>query len=426
MARIELPYGKGTVLVDVPDRNLVGILEGSSPPELRLEEAFDEAWTHPIGIADPASLVKPGEKLVFVVTDHTRPTPTRTILPLIWERLRSHVRAEDVTVLVATGTHRRSSDEELDRMFGDLRLKFCFAFHDCDRNLVEVGKSRRGTPILLDRVVAQADRVVTIGHIGMHYYAGYSGGRKNILPGVSGRETIEANHAQLTDPRCEGCVYEGNPISEEMVEAARLAKVDFIVDVVLDAKGRVAKVVVGDLEEAHAAGRAFWDSLFQVRVHEKPDLVIVSAGGHPKDIDLYQAYKALYNAAKAVRDGGMVLLVAACPDQIGNGVFTDWVMRCQKPDDVFEVLRQEGFRLGGHKAVYLAKDLARSDVYLLSGLDEALARRFFLNPVHDAAEVVSIAGQRFGKDFRALVMPHGGDTFPVLEEHAAEPVSTRL
>jgi nickel-dependent lactate racemase len=426
MARIELPYGRGTISIDVPDQNLAATLEGTAAPEVSLETAFASAWTHPIGTDDPATIVRRGEKLVFVVTDHTRPTPTARLLPLIWERLRARVRPEDVTVLVATGTHRRPSEEELERMFGDLRRQFRFAFHDCDQDLVLVGKSRRGTPIWIDRVVAEADRVVTIGHIGMHYYAGYSGGRKNILPGVCGRETIEQNHAQLTDPHCEGCVYEGNPISEEMVEAARLAGVDFIVDVVLDAKGRVARVVVGDLEEAHAAGRSFWDSLFKVTVREKADVVIVSAGGHPKDIDLYQAYKALYNAGKAVRDGGIVLLVAACPDGIGDPVFTDWVMRCKEPNDVFQILRQEGFRLGGHKAVYLAKDLARSEVYLASEIDDGLVRRFFLKPARDAKRVLALARERFGDDFRVVVMPHGGGTVPVVEEREPARAVARL
>jgi nickel-dependent lactate racemase len=426
MARIQIPYGEGTVEVTNPDLNLIGVLQGAGAPEVDLADVFAEAWDNPIGIPDPARRIRPGEKVAFVVTDHTRPTPTRRLLPLIWERLRGRVREEDVTIVVATGTHRRSSDEELETMLGDLRHEFRLVFHDCDRDLVEIGKTARGTPILVNRAVAEADRVVTIGHIAMHYYAGYSGGRKNILPGVSGRETIERNHAQLTDPHCEGCVYEGNPISEEMVEAARLVGVDFIVDVVLDSKGRVAKVVVGDLEEAHAAGRAFWDTLFQVRVSERADLVIVSPGGHPKDIDLYQAYKALYNAGKAVKDGGLILLVAACPDGIGDPVFTDWVMRCQKPSDVFDVLREEGFKLGGHKAVYLARDLARSRISILSLLDDALARRFFLEPAKDPNELIPIAAQRFGKDFRALVMPHGGDTVPIVKEGAAERVGVGL
>jgi nickel-dependent lactate racemase len=270
--------------------------------------------------------------------------------------------------------------------------------------------------------VAEADRVVTLGHIGMHYYAGYSGGRKNILPGVAGRETIEKNHALLTDPRCQGCVYEGNPISEEMVEAARLARVDFIVDVVLDAENRVAKIVVGDLEAAHAAGRAYWDSLFRVPAGERADLVIVSPGGHPRDIDLYQAYKALYSAGKAVKQGGWILLVAACPDGIGNDLFTDWVMRCKKPNDVYDILRQEGFKLGGHKAVFLAQDLARAEIYIHSTLEESLARRFFLNPVEDPSELVAAAARRFGAGFRSIVMPHGGDTVPVVTEGIAEKI----
>jgi nickel-dependent lactate racemase len=246
--------------------------------------------------------------------------------------------------------------------------------------------------------------VVTLGHIGMHYYAGYSGGRKNILPGVSGRETIEVNHAQLTDPHCEGCNYQGNPISEEMSEAARLAGVDFIVD------------CVGDLEEAHAVGRAFWDSLFQVEVQERADLVIVSAGGHPKDIDLYQAYKALYNAGRAVKEGGMILLVAACSDGIGNDLFEDWMMRCERPEDVFGILEEEGFKLGGHKAVYLAKDLARARIALVSEMEDELVRRFFLTPMDDPNEVVAHARERFGEDFRTLVIPHGTDTFPLVSD----------
>lgn len=411
---MEVPYGRQKVKVDFPEHNLIDILEGKDAPRVDLEEAFDHAWRNPIGIEDPGRIIRPGEKVVFVITDHTRPTPTQKIFPLIWKRIRSQVRPEDVTLLVGTGTHRSPSEEELEGMLGDLCREFRVKIHDCDRDLVEVGRSSHGMPILLNRLVVEADRVVTIGHIAMHYYAGYSGGRKNILPAVAGRETIEVNHGKLIDPRCEGCVYEGNPISEEMSEAARLVGVDYIVDVVLDSQGRVAKVVVGDVEEAHAAGRAFWDGLFQVKVKGRADLVVVSAGGDPKDINLYQAYKALYNAAKAVKETGLILLLAACPDGVGNAVFTDWAMRCEKPDDIFGVLEDEGFKLGGHKAVYLAKDLQRAEIYLFSEMEDDLVRRFFLRPVADPNEVLAIAHERFGKRFRALVMPHGGETFPIV------------
>ncbi len=416
MALVEFPYGREMVKVGLPDRNLIGVLEGNPPPSVGLEEAFDRAWQEPIGVEDPAEVIRPGEKVVFIVTDQTRPTPTQQVFPLLWERIRGHVHPEDATILVSTGTHRAPTEGELEQLLGELRHEFEVVIHDCDRNVVEVGRSRCGTPILINRRVMEADRVVTLGHIGMHYYAGYSGGRKNVLPGVAGRATIEGNHAQLTDPRCEGCVYEGNPISEEMSEAARLVGVDYIVDVVLDSQGQVSKVVVGDVEEAHAVGRTFWDSLFQVPLSERGDIVVVSAGGHPYDINLYQAYKGLYNAARAVKDGGMILWIAACPDGVGHSVFSDWMLRCcDGPDEVFGTLQREGFKLGGHKAVYLAKDLQRSEVYLFSEIEENLVHRFFLKPAGDLDEIITIAGERFGAEFRILAMPHGEATFPVVD-----------
>ncbi len=414
MRQISVPYGHESRIVVLPEENLLGVVEARNPPERPLSEVFDEAWDHPIGIDDPALRFRPGETVAFVVTDHTRPATSRELFPLLWERLSGRVRTSDVTLVIATGTHRPPTPAELDVLLGDLRERFEVVIHDCDRDLVEVGRSGRGTPILVNRRVAEAQHVVTLGHIGMHYFAGYSGGRKAILPGVAGRETIARNHALLTDPACQGCHYEGNPLSEEMSEAARLVGVDFIVDAVLGASGRVAKVVVGDVEAAHAVGRATWDGLFQVEVPERADLVIVSPGGHPRDINLYQAYKGLYNAMRAVRDGGLVLWVAACPDGIGNPVFADWMQRAARPADVLRIYKEEGFVLGGHKAVFLARDLERARIALCSEMDDGLVRRFFLEPVGDPTGILPMAREALGEDFRALVMPHGADTFPLL------------
>lgn len=416
MRTFELAYGRGTVTLDVPSKNLDRVLEGTPMPRVPLRQAFDEAWTHPIGMTDPAELFKPGERVVVVITDHTRPTPTREVFPLLWEKIGGTVVREDVTLLVATGTHRAPTDEELEAMLGELRREFHVLIHDCDRDTVEVGVSALGTPITIHRALVEADRIVTIGHIGMHYYAGYSGGRKNILPGVAGRATIEANHARLTDPRSTACVYAGNPISEEMVEAARMVGVDFSVDVVLASDGAVAKVVIGESEAAHAVGRAFWAKYSQVPFCEPYDVVISSVGGHPKDINLYQAYKGQYNAMKAVRDGGILLLIAACPNGIGHPIFTDWIERSDSPEGVLAIYEQEGFRLGGHKAVYHAQDLQRATIYLRSELDEATVRRFYMEPVVDSAVVFDAARERFGGDYRVLVIPHAADTFPVCRE----------
>ena len=414
MRQVWLPYGREARIAVLPKETLLGVVEPKAPPTRPLAEAFDEAWAHPIGIEAPGSDFRPGERVVFVITDHTRPATSRELLPLVLHRLSGRVRREDVTLLIGTGTHRSPTPAEIEALLGDLANEFEVVVHDCDRDLVEVGTSARGTPILLNRHVVEAAHVVNLGHIGMHYFAGYSGGRKAILPGVAGRETIERNHALMLDPACEACRYEGNPLSEEMSEAAALAGVDFIVDTVGDGAGGVVRVVVGDVEAAHAAGRAAWNAFFQVPVAQRADLVVVSPGGHPKDIDLYQAYKGLYNAMRVVRDGGVVLWVAACPDGIGQPVFADWMQRAARPADVLRIFEEEGFVLGGHKAVFLVRDLERAHIALCSKLDDGLVRRFFLEPLADPTRILPIARERLGEDFRALVLPRGTDTFPIV------------
>ena len=413
MAQIELPYGETTVSMEVPDCHLSGVLEGKETPDAALEEAFESGWERPFGMDDPAALFHPGENVVVVVTDHTRRTPTYDLFPLVWGKIRSRVSAANVTLVVATGTHRSPTDEELERMLGDLRREFRVVVHDCDGETVHVGTSSQGTPIFLNRTVVEADRIISLGHVGMHYYAGYSGGRKNILPGVAGRETIAMNHARMDDPRSGACIYEGNLINEEMVEAAAMVGLDLVIDVVFGREGRVANVVVGRPDEAHAAARAFWDRFFQVPFQEPGDLVIASAGGHPKDINLYQAYKGQYNAMRTVRDGGILLLVAACPDGIGHPVFEDWIMRSRRPEDVLSIYDREGFTLGGHKALYHARDLKKARIHLLSELDEETVRRFFMEPVHDPEAVVRMATREFGEGCRILVIPHAAEVFPV-------------
>ena len=185
MPTFDLPYGQGVLSVDVPQHLLAGVLAGTPPPAVPLREAFEEAWSDPIGMGDPVAIFGPGDRVVVVITDHTRPTPTRELFPLLWEKIGDKVAAENVTLLIATGSHWPPTGEELEAILGDLRREFRVVVHDCDRNVVEVGTSAHGTPIHLHREVVEADRIVSIGHIGMHYYAGYSGGRKNLLPGVA-------------------------------------------------------------------------------------------------------------------------------------------------------------------------------------------------------------------------------------------------
>jgi len=411
---IELPYGTTMLSVEVPEKNLIGVVREKPVPVRPLAELFEEVWSAPYGMDHPLSDFRPGETLAIVVSDHTRPTPTRTLLPLVWERLREVVRPEDVTVVIATGTHRATTEDELQSILGEMRDSFHVVVHDCYRDCVEVGTSSRGNMIELNRVVAEADHVISIGTIGMHYYAGYSGGRKNIFPGVGSAASVERNHAMMEHSESRPCTYEGNPVSEELVEASRCIAYRFIVDVVLRGDGLVAGVFLGEPEAAHRAGRDFWDAHFPVEVPERADLVLASVGGHPKDINFYQAHKGQYNASLAIKDGGISYIAAACPKGWGHSVFEDWMTRAGTLEDVHRIYREEGFVLGGHKAVYLSRDCARLDLLLQSGFSDEAVRSFFMTPVRHPSEALAMAEERFGEDVRILVMPHAAATYPLL------------
>ncbi len=413
MAEFALAYGQGEISFQVPDGNLLTVVEPKPAPVVPLAEAFAAAWEAPVGIESPNYLFRKGDRVAIVVPDQTRAVPVRELLSLLWERLQGEIRPQDVTVVVATGTHRAPREEELERILGDFRRLFRVEVHD-DGRCQEIGRTGRGTPVAVNPAMLSADRVVTVGHIGMHFFAGYSGGPKMILPGVCGAETIRLNHEQIVDPKAYACVYEENPIHAEMREVARMVGVDLSVDVVLGPEGPLA-LFIGDVLEAHRAGARFWDRYFHVPIPGQADLVIVSPGGHPRDINLYQAHKAIFNAARATKDGGVILLLAACPDGSGHPVFDDWARRSRTLEDVVAIMRAEGFKIGGHKVYFLGKDRARGIRHLLlSEMPKEEARALWMTPVGSVEEALALAREEFGPDFSVTVMPHGGDTFPVL------------
>lgn len=413
---LSLRYGEGSLAFSVPGKNLLGVVEPNPCRVPGFREVFSRAWRDPLGFEAPLHrLVARGDRIVFVVPDHTRKVPTREILGAVWEHLSSVVPPGNVTVVVATGTHRPSRPDELARILGDFRRLFRVVVHRAEGDLVRVRTSSLGTPIEVNPAVLEADRIITVGHIGMHYFAGYSGGPKMILPGVAGAETIRLNHERITEPRAYACVYEENPIHREMREAAEAVGVWAMVDVVLSGAGEPLGFFVGRVPEAHRAGASFWDRIFQVEVPEGADLVITSPGGYPRDINLYQAHKAIFNAARAVKDGGMILLVAECRDGIGHPVFADWARRARDVEGVLEIMEEEGFKIGGHKAYFFARDRARGIRHLLlSSLPPEEVRGLGIEPVSSVEEALGLAREAFGPGYSVLVMPHGGDTFPLV------------
>ena len=279
---------------------------------------------------------------------------------------------------------------------------------------IHMGETSRKTPVDITRVVAEADRRILVGNVEYHYFAGYSGGGKALMPGVSTRAAIQCNHSMMvSDAACAGRIS-GNPIREDIEEAAEICGADFILNVVLDERKEIIKAAAGDMTAAHRALCGFLDSLYQVKIPRRADIVIVSQGGAPKDINLYQTQKALDNAKHAVRDGGVVILVGSCAEGLGESVFEQWMTWAQKPSDLTERIRRE-FKLGGHKAAAIAMVLEHADIYLVSDLAPDFVESIFMKPFSTVQEALGAAFEKCSPAAEVLVMPYGGSTLPKAE-----------
>lgn len=412
--RLEFGYGPGTQDVEIGAQKLLGVLrpvplEASEPEEVLLARALDT----PIRSPRLEELVRPGERVAIITSDITRPFPTARVLPALLARLyRAGISPEDITLVFALGSHRRHTEAEMRRLAGPA----WGAIHCADsgqNGFVPLGTTRRGTPVEIDRLVAEADRRICLGNIEYHYFAGYSGGAKAIMPGVSTRAAIQANHSRMTDPNA--CVgrLEGNPVREDLEEAAALVGVDFLLNVVLDEHKRIVHAVAGDITAAHRAGCAWLDRHFRTPIPALADIVIASQGGAPKDLNLYQTQKALDNAKHAVRPGGIIILAGACPEGLGEDTFQQWMLEAQSPQDLIRRIQRE-FRLGGHKAAAIALVLERCQVFLVSQMPPELVRRCFLTPFSTIQAAYDAALARLGPEATVTAMPYGGSTLPTL------------
>lgn len=271
----------------------------------------------------------------------------------------------------------------------------------------------RGTPIEIFEDILDTDVVIGIGSIEFHYYAGYSGGAKSVLPGVSSKETVITNHKMMIDEKAVSGRADG-PVRQDMEEAAKIFGLDFILNVVLDSKKEIVAAVAGDFIEAHRKGVEFVDSMYKVPV-EPADAVIVSCGGFPKDINLFQANKALDNATQAVKQGGSIILVAECAEGIGNQVYECWNRECRSPNEAIERFNK-CFEFGGHKTAIIAKISKKFKLYLVSKLSDEQTKSAFFTPMQ-SLEAALYAVLLENPDAKIHLMPHGGQTLPVRKDN---------
>jgi nickel-dependent lactate racemase len=411
-----IPYGKTEVCARIPTRNYLRTIEPKekesvTDPKVEIERALSQ----PIGTQRLNEIAKEGDKVAIVVDDATRATPSHLmIIPLLDELNKAGVKDEDVTVIFGCGSHRPVTSEEMEKLLGKETLERVKAInHDAEaEDHVFLGETSRGTKVTVNKTLADADIKILAGDVNMHYYAGYGGGRKGVLPAVSSVETIQQNHSLLVDPKAAIGVLEENPVHEDMMEAAKLANVDFILNIVTNSNNELVKAFAGDLKQAFLEGTKLVDEMYKVPIEQRANIVIVSAGGYPHDINLYQASKAIHNALDAVKRRGIIILAAECPEGHGNEVFNEWM---EKYTDIKKLEKEikRNFVLGGHKAYYLNKALQKATIILVSVMPDCYAINIFkLKTASAMNDAIREAFEMAGKNAKVYVMPHGGITVP--------------
>jgi len=416
MVDVWLPYGKTEVCARIPTRNFLGSIEPKEKSGVKDSRAeIERALSQPIGTERLRKIAKAGNKVAIVVDDATRATPSYLMIPPLLDELnQAGVKDEDVTVIFGCGTHRHVTPEEKEKLIGKEALERVKAVnHECEtEDQIYLGKTSRGTEVHVNKVFAEADVKILAGDVNLHYYAGYGGGRKSVLPAVSSVETIQQNHALMLHPKASTGVLDENPVHEDMTEAAKLAKVDFILNVVTNSKNEVVKAFAGDLEQAFLEGTKLVDEMYKVPIEQRANIVVVSAGGYPYDINFYQATKGIHNSLEAVKRKGVIVLVAECPEGHGNEVFSKWM---EKFTDLKRIEREisKRFVLGGHKAYYLTKALQKVSIILVSVMPDYYAvNTFKLRTATALNDALRDAFELVGKNAKVYVMPHGSDTLP--------------
>ncbi len=426
--QFSLKYGKTELAMRIPEEQLVCEIVGKEVPPLPdLQKAVRAAMARPIDAPPLREIARPGEKVVITVSDITRSWQRMDlILPIMLDELNAAGVADgDITILIVVGAHRQNSAGEFAELCGEgVCRRVRVLNHDAwdDANMVYLGKTSRGTEVRINRLVAEADRVILTGGIIYHYNAGFGGGRKSVLPGCSAVQTIQQNHLRLlgpnlgdgSDPDCMSGKLKGNAAHEDMMEIAAFVKPDFIVNIVPTADGGVAGVFAGNWVSAWLEGTELAAELYGVEIPAKADIVVTTAGGYPKDINLYQTGKTMDNACYAVKKGGVVVLLSECPDIYEPREFADWFKLGDKLA-VEKALRAD-FSLPGMVAL---KEMECSDIatFVMVTRPEnfELVKKARMIPAATLDEAMDIAREkcRLSKP-RFIVMPQGANTLPLL------------
>jgi nickel-dependent lactate racemase len=399
----------------------------TAEPQQGLPDPAEEvrrALAHPIASPPLQQIVSPDERVVIITSDITRYTGSELYLPILFNELnRCGVADHDIEIVIALGIHRKQTAEEHRKILGSLYGRIMVQDHECDdpEQLVDLGPTSSGLPVQINQRVMAADRVIVTGTIGLHYFAGYGGGRKSLVPGVASRTTCMATHFAIFNPPEQGgrnadaCTANliGNPVHDAILEAAKMIKPDFLLNTVLTTDKQIAKVFCGDLERAHLAGCDLAQTLYTAPLERAADLAVVSCGGHPKDINFIQAHKALDYAVQAVRPGGTVILLAACPDGFGNATFFDWFN--YEDLDIFEKALRSRYEINGQTAWSTLNKARTWSVILISEFDREQTEKMGMEKAENLDEALKMAYKHLPENPEIVIIPDGGTILPVIK-----------
>ena len=422
MKRYPIPCGKRKIELAVPDRVPVQYVESRKMAILPdVKKAVEEALSHPIGTPRLREMVQPGQKVALVVTDISRKLPEEIILPLLLqELLAGGIAKTDITAVVATGTHRPNTPQELREKFGDVVNEISFINHDAYNSdgLVDLGRSSGGIPLIFNRTVAQADIRISTGVIETHLLAGYSGGVKSIAVGVAGEKTIGATHNYEMLQQTRFGITEGNKFRQFLTEATQALGLHFVVNVVQTGNKELVKVVTGDPVQAFHEGVKTARKLYEVEIDQPGDIVVTGVS-YPKSRDLYQATRAangaIFGPKPVVRQGGVILIPTPCEDGCGHPGYCEIMRRAEDVDDIIAISREEDFAAGEQKALILARILKHARIVVTDcTLPVETLRELYLESVPTLQEALNQELKR-KPDARVVLIPDGLLTLPILK-----------
>lgn len=418
MGKIKIPYHKQMLEIEIEDKNLLGILESKAEnykTKETQEELVEMALDNPIGSEKLEDLVKDKKNMIIISSDHTRPVPSKVTMPILLRRIRKANPDIDITILIATGFHRATTHQELVNKFGEEIVKNeNIIVHDAfnDSDMVKLGILPSGGELIINKLACETELLIAEGFIEAHFFAGFSGGRKSILPGIASATTVMANHCSefIGSSNARTGILEGNPIHKDMLYASEKANLAFILNVVIDSEKKVLKAFAGHREKAHEKGCEFVTELS--KVDKIPaDIAISTNGGYPLDQNIYQSVKGMTAAEATCKEGGVIIMVSACNDGHGGQSFYDNLAQAKSPrellDRVAKVPRNETVPDQWEFQI-LARMLDKYTVIMVTDMcDPEMIKSMHMQHAFTFEEALKKAYDIKGKNAKVVVIPDG-------------------